>query len=229
MNSSSYKQATRSPSRSRGRPPNPEQRSAKRSKMLLAALDLFVEHGYEQVTIEQIARAAGQSKGAFYWHFKDKVDCLQEILTAQALEMASGLAQMATPTSTASEQLLALSNYRNWNGKDFRQFIQLLNRLSHSRSESVRDMARRINQEITRTGYETVLRVVKAALREAGWPAERIEAFDFHSWIYIYFSCFAGSYILQQRGDFPDVPTTAAVADVIHQVFILPLIRKKRG
>jgi TetR/AcrR family transcriptional regulator, acrAB operon repressor len=47
------------------------------------AFALFGRYGYDGVSIEDIARAAGLSKGALYWHFKCKnelfLDCLKRL------------------------------------------------------------------------------------------------------------------------------------------------------
>lgn len=47
------------------------------------AFALFGRHGYEGVSIGDIAKAAKLSKGALYWHFEDKqalyLDCLQQL------------------------------------------------------------------------------------------------------------------------------------------------------
>lgn len=47
------------------------------------AFRLFGRHGYDGVSIDQIAKAAGLSKGALYWHFKGKedlfLDCLKRL------------------------------------------------------------------------------------------------------------------------------------------------------
>jgi TetR/AcrR family acrAB operon transcriptional repressor len=45
-----------------------------RQDILNAALELFHERGYSRTTLDQIARKAGVTRGAIYWHFKDKVD-----------------------------------------------------------------------------------------------------------------------------------------------------------
>lgn len=44
-----------------------------------AARELFVKHGYEHVTMRQIAESCGYTAGAFYVHFKDKRDLLLAI------------------------------------------------------------------------------------------------------------------------------------------------------
>ncbi|NLA68891.1 MAG: TetR/AcrR family transcriptional regulator [Gammaproteobacteria bacterium] len=60
-----------SPARPRpapGRPKDP----AKRAAILEAAEDLFLEHGFEGVSMDQIANRAGVSKLTVYSHFGDK-------------------------------------------------------------------------------------------------------------------------------------------------------------
>ena len=42
------------------------------------AFDLFVEHGFDNVNLDQIAAAAGVTKGSLYWHYKNK----QELILA---------------------------------------------------------------------------------------------------------------------------------------------------
>jgi TetR/AcrR family acrAB operon transcriptional repressor len=51
-----------------------EEAECTRQEILNAALELFHEKGYSRTTLEQIARRAGVTRGAIYWHFKDKVD-----------------------------------------------------------------------------------------------------------------------------------------------------------
>ncbi|MDY0261650.1 TetR family transcriptional regulator [Syntrophotalea acetylenica] len=51
-----------------------EESEQTRQDILNVALDLFHARGYARTTLEQIARGAGVTRGAIYWHFKDKVD-----------------------------------------------------------------------------------------------------------------------------------------------------------
>ncbi|WP_223633321.1 TetR family transcriptional regulator [Rhodobacter sp. TJ_12] len=50
-----------------------------RLKIIDAAEALFCARGIAQTTLEQIAREAGATRGAIYWHFKDKTDVLKAI------------------------------------------------------------------------------------------------------------------------------------------------------
>ena len=43
-----------------------------KQKLMDAALDEFITHGYEQASINRILNRAGMSKGQFYYHFKNK-------------------------------------------------------------------------------------------------------------------------------------------------------------
>jgi TetR/AcrR family acrAB operon transcriptional repressor len=45
-----------------------------RLDIINAALGLFHAKGYSRTTLQDIARQAGVTRGAIYWHFKDKVD-----------------------------------------------------------------------------------------------------------------------------------------------------------
>jgi TetR/AcrR family acrAB operon transcriptional repressor len=45
-----------------------------RRNILDAALELFHRKGYSRTTLGDIARSAGVTRGAIYWHFKDKVE-----------------------------------------------------------------------------------------------------------------------------------------------------------
>jgi AcrR family transcriptional regulator len=47
-----------------------------RERLAAAALDLFVEYGYEQTTVAQIADRAGLNRATFFRHFTDKREVL---------------------------------------------------------------------------------------------------------------------------------------------------------
>ena len=55
--------------------------AARRQAIVEAAITVFARHGFDAATTDDIARAAGLSKGGLYWHFKSKDDILAAILT----------------------------------------------------------------------------------------------------------------------------------------------------
>lgn len=60
-----------------------------RQDILNAALALFHDRGYSRTTLDQIARQAGVTRGAIYWHFKDKVDLF--VALKDDIEGAAGM------------------------------------------------------------------------------------------------------------------------------------------
>ncbi|MEA2432174.1 MAG: hypothetical protein QOI19_2647 [Thermoleophilaceae bacterium] len=51
-----------------------------REELLGAALRVFASRGYREAGVDEIAAAAGYSKGALYWHFSGKEDLLLTLL-----------------------------------------------------------------------------------------------------------------------------------------------------
>jgi AcrR family transcriptional regulator len=57
----------------------PKHRGDTKDRILAAALDLFGDRGYNEVTLADILRHAGVSKGAFYYYFRDRRDVVAEL------------------------------------------------------------------------------------------------------------------------------------------------------
>jgi AcrR family transcriptional regulator len=78
---------------------------AGRDELLAAALRVFAERGYRQAGVEEVAAAAGYSKGALYWHFSGKeellVALLEEQIDAPARELVA-LLESAPPEQDMS-------------------------------------------------------------------------------------------------------------------------------
>lgn len=49
-----------------------EESAQTRARLIAAAREQFERHGYARTTLEQIARSAGLTRGAVYFHFSDK-------------------------------------------------------------------------------------------------------------------------------------------------------------
>ncbi len=61
----------------------PERTEQIRGELLAAALDVFVESGYHGATLDQIALAAGYTKGVVYSRFESKADLFLAMLEAR--------------------------------------------------------------------------------------------------------------------------------------------------
>ena len=80
-----------------------EQRRERIEKLLDAALHLFVSLGYSSTNLDQIAGAAGLTKGAVYFYFRSKETVLVEILKGVqivVLDKAIEVVEQAGPAYT---------------------------------------------------------------------------------------------------------------------------------
>ena len=62
-----------------------EEAQATRERLLDAAEMLFQAQGVSQTTLQQIAQAANATRGAVYWHFKDKSDVVAAMVNRVTL------------------------------------------------------------------------------------------------------------------------------------------------
>src|SRR6478752_6726354 len=86
-----------------------------RERLVVAAVDLFTEQGYDATTVAEIAERAGVTRSTFFRHFSDKREVLvagQETLSrlladgiAAAPESASPLEAVAAGLRRASEEM----------------------------------------------------------------------------------------------------------------------------
>ncbi|MFA5593422.1 MAG: TetR family transcriptional regulator [Micavibrio sp.] len=56
-----------------------EEAQATRGRILTVAAELFHEKGYVATSLEDIAEAAAMTRGAIYWHFKNKPDLFAQL------------------------------------------------------------------------------------------------------------------------------------------------------
>ena len=79
-----------------------------RERMVLAAVDLFTEQGYDTTTVAQIAERAGVTKSTFFRHFPDKRELLvagQETLSRLLAEGIAGAPKTASPLEAVAAGL----------------------------------------------------------------------------------------------------------------------------
>ena len=57
-----------------------ESEDLRKEQILKSAFNCFSKRGFEMVTMEEIAKDAGLSKGAVYWHFKSKDDLIMALI-----------------------------------------------------------------------------------------------------------------------------------------------------
>src|SRR5437879_12089032 len=91
-----------SAARARGRG---DGREASRTQLVRAAIDCFARLGYQGTTIDRIARDAGVTKGAVYYHFRDKEQLLFEAVKDHVGEFERQVLAEVTPELDAMAAL----------------------------------------------------------------------------------------------------------------------------
>src|SRR3954468_12537590 len=77
-------------------------------RLVVAAVDLFTERGYDATTVAQIAQRAGVTKSTFFRHFADKRELLvagQETLSTLLAEGIAGAPAGAAPLEAVAAGL----------------------------------------------------------------------------------------------------------------------------
>jgi AcrR family transcriptional regulator len=68
-----------------------------RKELMATAIDCFAHYGYQGTSIDRIASAAGVTKGALYYHFRDKEELLFEAVKDRITEFEERVVGSVTP------------------------------------------------------------------------------------------------------------------------------------
>jgi AcrR family transcriptional regulator len=76
-----------------------------RKQLMSSAIDCFARFGYQGTTIDRIARAAGVTKGAIYYHFRDKEELLFEAVRDRVQGFEGHVLEEVAPAGDALANL----------------------------------------------------------------------------------------------------------------------------
>jgi TetR/AcrR family acrAB operon transcriptional repressor len=99
-----------------------------KAALLDAGLRVFARDGYAEARLEAISAAAGLTRGAFYWHFRDKADLLGQIERRESAKLddlvRDALANGDSPLEKLRSLLgMVIDNF--YENETFRMFIEL--------------------------------------------------------------------------------------------------------
>jgi AcrR family transcriptional regulator len=78
-----------------------------RDLLLDVACTLFMQNGYDGVSMQQIASAANMTKGSPYYHFKGKEDLFVHVFIQRVTEIHSGLIEKMAQAESLRDKLVA--------------------------------------------------------------------------------------------------------------------------
>ena len=82
-----------------------EEALATRHRLLDAAEVLFQAQGVSQTSLQQIAQQAGATRGAIYWHFKDKADLFNAMMERVTLPLEAAAQASGTSDGDPLEEI----------------------------------------------------------------------------------------------------------------------------
>jgi AcrR family transcriptional regulator len=98
----------------------------RRRQLLDAGATLFAEHAYEEISMRDIARAAGVSKPLIYHYFPSKIDLFKAAVAEKAAELQRVIepAGKGTPVEQLSDSLDAYLGWIEANARTWSKLVQ---------------------------------------------------------------------------------------------------------
>jgi TetR/AcrR family acrAB operon transcriptional repressor len=80
-----------------------------RKELMAIAIDCFARYGYQGTSIDRIASAAGVTKGALYYHFRDKEELLFEAVQDRIAEFEHRVVGAVSPATDPAGALTEIA------------------------------------------------------------------------------------------------------------------------
>ncbi len=126
-------------------------RQQTRGEIIRAAFELFGRHGYEEVSMDSVAEAAGVSRATLFNYFPQKELILREIAAARVAKLKSILAEFTASGKTPR----------------FEDIVELILRLSEENARISGKSKKLLLETIFRQASQGVLLVARAQAVEA--------------------------------------------------------------
>jgi len=142
----------------------------RRRQLLEAGAALFAEHAYEEISMRDIARAAGVSKPLLYHYFPSKIDLFKAAVAEKATELQHVIepAGEGTPFEQLSNSLDAYLAWIENNARTWSKLVQSAATLPEARNLVEGFRQRTMNMALARlTNNETPRPALRTAIR--GW------------------------------------------------------------
>ena len=145
-----------------------------REYLMLAALDTFYRRGVARASLNEIAQTAGVTRGALYWHFKNKEDLFdalfQYIFDDYRQRMAEDIASGSPDTWENLRQALLNMFDRLQHNEIHRKFMSILHlKCEHTeRNEAIVNLM----TQYTNLWHDQLGEALKLCVRQQKLPAD---------------------------------------------------------
>ena len=146
-----------------------------RERLLNAAQTIFLKKGYVAASVEDIAAAAGYTRGAFYSNFRGKADLLVELLERDHASMQAELQEIFDSGSTREQmESTALAYYSRLHRDDRRFLLWVEAKLQAARDAKFRARFNQFLQEQREQMTEYIRQFAERAGTPLLLPAETL-------------------------------------------------------
>jgi AcrR family transcriptional regulator len=76
-------------------------------QILQAAQQLFQKHGYQKVTMDDVAKAVGKGRSSLYYYYKNKDEVFDAVMDAEISDIIDEIARVVEQATTVEEKLRA--------------------------------------------------------------------------------------------------------------------------
>lgn len=138
-------------------------KDARPQELLAAALDLFVERGFAATRLDDVARAAGVSKGTLYLYFSSKEELFKAVVRESIVPLLGEAEGVIDQFEGSSEELFRLVMSTWWNSIGNTK-LSGLPKLMMAEAGNFPELARFYQEEVINRGENLVMTMLKRGL-----------------------------------------------------------------
>ncbi|BBB59314.1 hypothetical protein UNDKW_1041 [Undibacterium sp. KW1] len=138
-------------------------KDARPQELLAAALDLFVERGFAATRLDDVARAAGVSKGTLYLYFSSKEELFKAVVRESIVPLIGEAEGVIDQFEGSSEELFRLI-MATWWGSVGNNKLSGLPKLMMAEAGNFPELARFYQEEVIDRGESMVAKMLKRGM-----------------------------------------------------------------
>ncbi len=157
-----------------------EESQKTKERIIESALYTFLEKGYSQTSVEDIVTPLKLTRGAFYWHFKDKDDLFKSIMHMEQSQRVNAMNSIISENKDERKKLESIminiiDNF--YENERYRSFIKLRwFRIEHDPNKFALPITMQMNQTTESALFNTI-----ESAKEKGMLVDNIVPFEIAS------------------------------------------------
>ena len=139
-------------------------KEARPQELLAAALDLFVERGFAATRLDDVAKAAGVSKGTLYLYFSSKEDLFKAVVRESIIPLIGEAEGMIGEFDGTSEELFRTVITTWWQSMGMTK-LSGLPKLMMAEAGNFPELARFYQEEVVNRGEKLVATMLERGMQ----------------------------------------------------------------